>query len=63
MENKKKIELEEDQLREVSGGCDDHDRNYCAAMPPCVRCGCKFMETGKACPCCGASAEEQLGGF
>ena len=63
MDEKKKLELAEDQLEEVSGGCEDHDPNYYAATPPCVRCGYKYMQVGKACSCCGASEEEQLGGF
>ena len=60
---KKNLELNDEQLDEVTGGCDDHDRNYYAPTPPCVRCAYKYMETGKACPCCGASWEVQLGGF
>ena len=63
MNDKKKIELEEDQLQEVSGGCDDHDPNFYAPVPPYVRCAYKYMESGKACPCCSASWEEQIGGF
>ena len=63
MEDKKKLEMEEEQLQEVTGGCDDHDPNFYAATPPCVRCGYIYMETGKACPCCGASWKEQIGGF
>lgn len=58
----KKIELNEEQLLKVSGGCEDHDPDYYAATPPCVRCGYKYMVIGKSCPCCGASEEEQLGG-
>ena len=63
MVEKKKLELAEDQLEEVAGGCEDHDPNYYAATPPCVRCGYKYMQVGKACSCCGASEAEQLGGF
>lgn len=63
MDDKKKLELKDEELKNVSGGCEDHDPNYYAATPPCVRCGYKYMEIGKACPCCGASEEEQLGGF
>ena len=33
MDEKKKIELTEVQLDEVTGGCDDHDPNYYAVIP------------------------------
>lgn len=58
----KKLDLADEQLEEVSAGCDDHDPEYYAAQPPCVRCAYKYMIYGKTCPCCGASWEEQLGG-
>lgn len=58
----KKLDLADGQLEEVSAGCDDHDPEYYAAQPPCVRCAYKYMKYGKPCPCCGASWEEQLGG-
>ena len=45
--DEKKLELAEDQLEEVAGGCEDHDPNYYAATPPCVRCGYKYMQVGK----------------
>ena len=45
---KKKIELTEVQLDEVTGGCDDHDPNYYAVIPPCVRCAYKYMESGQS---------------
>lgn len=63
MDEKKEIELTGVQLAEVTGGCDDHDPNYYAVIPPCVRCAYKYMESGKPCPCCGASWQEQIGGF
>ena len=56
-------ELSDDELTSAAGGCEYHDPKYYAATPPCVRCAYKYMESGKACPCCGASWEEQIGGF
>ena len=44
MDEKKKLELAEDQLEGVSGGCEDHDPDYYAATPPCVRCGYKYIQ-------------------
>ena len=35
MNDKKKLELTDDQLEAAAGGCDDHDPNYHAATPPC----------------------------
>lgn len=58
----KNEEISDAELEQAVGGCADHDPNYYAATPPCVRCAYKYMEIGKACPCCGASPEEQLGG-
>lgn len=55
-------ELDDDALENAAGGCDNHDPDFYAATPPCVRCHYKYMECGKPCPCCGASVEEQLGG-
>ena len=56
------MELNDDELNAAAGGCQDHDPNYYAATPPCVRCGYKYMLIGMPCPCCGASVEEQIGG-
>ena len=33
MTEKKKLELNEESLDKVSGGCDDHDPNFYAAPP------------------------------
>jgi len=62
MDDKKNLNLADEHLEEVSGGCEYHDPNYYAVTPPCVRCGYKYMEVNKACPCCGAGWEEQIGG-
>lgn len=62
MDEKKRLELADDRLKEASGGCDDHDSSHYAAAPPCGRC-CRYMQAGKTCPSRGASKEEQPGGF
>ncbi|MBQ7886586.1 MAG: hypothetical protein IJ313_06805 [Clostridia bacterium] len=59
----KNAEISDAELEQAVGGCEDHDPNYYAVIPPCVRCAYKYMESQKPCPCCGASWEEQIGGF
>ena len=59
----KKNEISAEELASATGGCEYHDPNYYAVTPPCVRCAYKYMESGKPCPCCGASWQEQIGGF